>query len=94
MNKQTLKRVGEIFSAGTMEQKYQQISMFIEDGHSMLYSGVVSWKLAIPSADMIHKGSAESMDHALSEIKRLLEQAMQTVQPSAKISLAVETNDN
>ena len=94
MSKQALKRIAEIFSSGTMQQKHEQISLFISSGYSMLYSGDVAWKLTIPAADKIHKGTAESMDHALSEIKNLLEQVMQSIHPTTKISLVVETNDN
>ena len=94
LSKQALKRVAEIFTSGTMQQKHEQISLFIASGYSLLYSGDVVWKLSIPAADKIHKGSAESMDHALAEIKNLLEQVMQTIHPTTKISLVVETNDN
>jgi hypothetical protein len=34
------------------------------------------------------------MDHALTEIKNLLEGVMATLHPTTKISLAVITNDN
>ena len=94
MSKQALKRVEEIFTTGTVEQKHGQITRFISEGLSLLYSGDIAWKLTIPSLDQVHKGSAESMDHALTEIKRLLESVMQTVNPATKISLAVITNDN
>jgi hypothetical protein len=94
LSKQALKRVAEIFSNGTVQEKHQQISLFIADGHSLLYSGDVRWKLTIPSLDQVHRGMAESFDHALPEIKSLLEGVMQTLHPATKVSLVVETNDN
>ena len=89
-----MKRVSEIFSTGTVQEKHQQISLFFADGHSLLYSGDIRWKLTIPALDQVHRGVAESIDHALPEIQSLLEGAMQSLNPTTKVHLVVETNDN
>jgi hypothetical protein len=94
LSKQALKRITEIFSSGTVQQKRAQIDAFFAEGHSLLYSGDIRWKLTIPSADQVHRGMAESFDHALPQIRQLLELALQTLHPTTKISLVVETNDN
>ena len=94
LSKQAVKRIAEIFSTGTVQEKHQQIALFFADGHSLLYSGDVRWKLTIPAVDQVHRGMAESIDHALPQIQTLLEGVMQTLHPATKISLAVETNDN
>jgi hypothetical protein len=90
LSKSTQKLVTQIFTSGTLGQKHEQITLFMTGGHSMLYSGDVAWKMTIPSADQTHKGSADSMDSALVQIKNLLEQQLKTANPATKVSLAID----
>ncbi len=90
MSKATQKIVDQIFTTGTMQQKHEQIMLFMNDGHSMLYSGDVAWKMTVPSVKEIHKGSADSMDAALTQIKNLLEQSLKTANPETKVQLAID----
>ena len=90
LSKPAFKKIGQIFTSGTLQQKHQQISLFMEDGHSLLYSGDVSWEVTFPTANKIMTGDAESIDHALFQIMDLLEDAMKTLNPLTEILLDMQ----
>lgn len=90
LTKPAFKKIAQIFTSGTLQQKHQQISLFMEDGHSLLYSGDVSWEVTFPSANKIMAGDAESIDHALFQIMDLLEDAMKTHNPLTEILLDMQ----
>jgi hypothetical protein len=87
----TLKRVRELLKPGTLIQKYEDITLFLGSGHSMLYSGDVSWKVSLPGNEV--KGNAESVDHALTDISRLFVKLLQENKPDTKVRLDVRSKE-
>jgi hypothetical protein len=87
----TLKRVRDLLKPGMLMQKYEEITLFLGQGHSMLYSGDVTWKVSLPGKVM--QGDAESIDHALTDISRLFVKLLQENKPDTKISMDVRTKE-
>lgn len=83
----TLKRVRELLKPGMLMQKYEEITLFLGQGHSMLYSGDVTWKVSLPGKEL--KGDAESVDHALTDISRLFVKLLQENTPDTRVSMDV-----
>jgi hypothetical protein len=83
----TLKRVRDLLKPGMLMQKYEEITLFLGQGHSMLYSGDVTWKVSLPGKEL--KGDAESIDHALTDISRLFVKLLQENTPDTKVSMDV-----
>ena len=87
----TLKRVRDLLKPGMLMQKYEEITLFLGQGHSMLYSGDVTWKVSLPGK--IVKGDAESIDHALADISRLFVKLLQENKPDTKVSMVVTSKE-
>jgi hypothetical protein len=87
----TLKRVRDLLKPGMLMQKYEEITLFLGQGHSMLYSGDVTWKVSLPGK--VLQGDAESIDHALTDISRLFVKLLQENTPDTKISMDVRTKE-
>jgi predicted nuclease of restriction endonuclease-like RecB superfamily len=87
------KKIAQIFIPGPLQQKHDEISLFLAGGYSMLYRGDVAWKLSIPEADQLLKGDAENMDEAFSQIKGVMEEIMKKMNPATKVAVSVKEKD-
>jgi hypothetical protein len=90
MSNPVLKQVEQILTPGTLEQKREQISLFLANGNSTQFAGDVFWKVTMPDDDRVMKGDAESIDEAMSIIKGVIEELIQKTGPAAKVAVSVK----
>jgi hypothetical protein len=89
---EAIKKLRQLTGAGTLGQKYQDINMYVGAGHSMLYSGDVSWQLKMPTQTL--HGDAESIDSALEQLKLLFEDFLRSLRPDTKVALTLKELHN
>lgn len=64
----------KILTSGTATEKLRQIAVFQAGGNSMLFSGGVAWQLHLSGQYKKLKGTAESVDEAMSQIAAVLQE--------------------
>jgi hypothetical protein len=88
-----LKQVEQILTPGTLEQKLEQISLFLAGGNSTQFTGDVNWKVTLPDDDRAMKGDAESIDEAMTMIKGVIEELIERTGPAAKVAVSVKEKE-
>ncbi len=88
MGNDAFKKIKEILGSGTLGQKYHDIELFLGAGHSLLYSGDVSWQVKLPKQTL--QGTAESIDAALGHLRQLLADTLREAAPGTKVVLAMK----
>lgn len=93
MSNPVLKQVEQILTPGTLEQKHEQISLFLTSGNSVQFTGDLFWKVTLPDDDRAMKGDAESLDEAMTMIKGVIEELIERTGPAAKVAVSVKEKE-